>query len=168
MSQLATFIFKTLNRAHFLKAMTGGALAFVLVGCAGPKPPEPVILTITVAASATSNPDARQRPSPVTVRVYELKSTAAFVGADFFSLIEKDQATLSGDLVAKEELVLQPGESRQLQRKVDGSTKSIAVIAAFRDLERAQWRDTIALPAGTKIAMRAAVDEKQIKLSVGP
>lgn len=145
-----------------------GALVTLFAGCAGPKPPEPVILTLTVAASAKSNPDARQRPSPVTVRVYELKSTAGFVGADFFSLIEKDQATLGGDLVAKEEVVLQPGESRQLQRKVDGNTKAIAVVAAFRDLERAQWRDSIALPAGTKIAMRAAIDEKQIKLSVGP
>ena len=63
---------------------------------------------------ATVNPDARKRPSPVVLRVYELKSNALFESADFVSLFEKDQAVLGAELVSREEVILQPNDVKEL------------------------------------------------------
>jgi len=129
------------------------AAALVLAACssAKPPPPKPVevprTLEIALQASPSLNPDARERASPVVVRIYELKAPLSFQAADFFALFEKDQATLGADLVAREELQLRPGESRTLSsRELKPEVRALGVFAAFRDLERSQWRTVIALP----------------------
>ena len=77
-------------------AMAASVVAMVLYsGCASP--PKPTVVSATLIATATVNPDAHKRPSPLVVRVYELKSAAAFDAADFVSLFERDQATHLAD-----------------------------------------------------------------------
>jgi len=105
-----------------------------------PPPPKPGTLSINLSASATVNPDARSRPSPVVVRLYELKTSAQFDSADFVSLYEKDQAVLGADMVARDELVLVPGDKKVINKPLAADTKFIGVVAAFRELERARWR----------------------------
>lgn len=114
-----------------------------LAGCAGA--PKPTMVKATLSAQPTVNPDARGRPSPVTVRVYGLKSRAAFDGADFFSLYDKDKETLGADLTDKEEFQLMPGENRPLEKQLSPEARYLGVVAAFRDLERAQWRMAVAI-----------------------
>jgi type VI secretion system protein VasD len=123
-----------------------------LAACASPPPPppKPTIIQATIEVRPNTNPDARGRPSPVVLRFYELKSLAAFNGADFFSLFEKDKDVLAAELVAREEFQLAPGENRQFERKPQPDTRYIAVVAASRDLERAQWRASMpAVPLQT-------------------
>jgi len=84
------------------------------VGC-GSSPP---LLRGAITVDSNVNPDRAGRPSPIVVRIYELKATAAFSGADFFALFDNEQATLSGELVGREEFQLQPGESRQYSRQL--------------------------------------------------
>ena len=137
-------------------------LCVALAGCASAPKPVVTTLQITVEASADVNPDARRRASPVAVRVYALKTLAAFESADFFSLFEKDQATLGGDLVVKEELLLKPGESKVLNLKLGPESKSLAYFAAFRDLEKATWRGSKAIAAGQVASIKVKVLQKQI------
>jgi len=108
-----------------------------------PPPPPPTVLQATIIVLPNVNPDARGRPSPVVFRFYELKALAAFTTADFFALLDKDKEILGAELVAREEFQLMPGEQRKLERKVQADTRYIGAIAAFRDLERAQWRATM-------------------------
>lgn len=103
------------------------------------------MLTIQLSAGAALNPDARQRPSPLVVRVYELKSAAPFEGADFVSLNDKDAAVLGADLVKREEFVMRPGDARQIAHELAPETCCVGVMAAFRDLERARWRAVVSL-----------------------
>ncbi len=105
------------------------------------------MLTIRIAAGAQLNPDARARPSPVVLRVYELKSSAQFDSADFVSLFDKDQATLGGDVVARDEIVLRPTETKTFNKPLNPDTKFVGVMAAFRELERARWRSLVAIAA---------------------
>jgi len=119
-----------------------------LVACASPPPPPPpppppTVLQVDVIALPNVNPDARGRPSPVVFRFYELKSLAAFTTADFFALVDKDKETLGAELVAREEFQLIPGDQKHFERKVQADTRYVGVVAAFRDLERAQWRATM-------------------------
>ena len=112
-------------------------VALVLAACASaPPPPKPTILQITLDVAANVNPDAHGRPSPVVVRLYELKSLAVFGSTDFFSLDERGKETLGPELVTLEEFQLAPGTKRQFERKPQGETQYIGVAAAFRDLER--------------------------------
>ena len=102
-------------------------------------------LAINIAASAGINPNANNRPSPVVVRLYELKASAQFEAADFLSLYDKDQATLGADIVTRDEFVFAPGEKKAIAKPLAADTKFIGVVAAFRDLERARWRAVTAV-----------------------
>ena len=102
---------QTLFRANFIAALTSLVLPLVLVSCATPPPPKPTIIQVSLTVDVNTNPDARGRASPVVARLLELKSLATFQSADFFSLFDREREALGGDLVAKQELALQPGDN---------------------------------------------------------
>ena len=135
--------------------------AWMLTACATKAVVTPV--TLTVAASADVNPDGRNRASPILVRVYALKSTGPFDSADFFSLFEKDQATLGGELVQREELLLKPGDSKPLQMKLSADVKAIAVMGAYRDLERARWRAVRLVEPGKPLNLTVVFGARQVQ-----
>lgn len=127
-----------LLRRRMLLALPALAMA---AGCAKPPPPpKPTLVKVVFSAQANVNPDARGRPSPVTVRMYGLKSRASYDTADFFALYEKDKETLGADLVFKEEFQLLPNESRTLDKTLAPDVVYLGMFAAFRDLERSEWR----------------------------
>ncbi|MBS1135067.1 MAG: type secretion system-associated lipoprotein [Burkholderiaceae bacterium] len=84
------------QRREFLR-LAGAAGVAVLTGCGSA--PKPVVVKLTIEASADANPDTRGRPSPVTVKLFELKSSASFEKADFFSLFDRERETLGPELV---------------------------------------------------------------------
>lgn len=140
-------------------------LAFLAVSCSSP-PPKPVVtpVSLKLAASSDMNPDARGRASPLTVRVYVLKAPGPFEGADFFSLYDKDQATLGAEMVKREEVLLNPGESRTLEFTLEPDAKNIAVLAAYRDLERARWRDLKPLEVGKPNKFDVNLAARQVRI----
>ncbi|MEO8152538.1 MAG: type VI secretion system lipoprotein TssJ [Rhizobacter sp.] len=119
----------------------------------------PATLNASVVASAQVNPDARKRPSPVVVRVFELKTSTLFEQADFVSLFEKEQAVLGAELVSREEFVLRPGETKPLTKPLSPDTKFIGVMVAFRELERARWRAVVPVAAGKKNVVSINLDD---------
>ncbi len=140
-------------------------IASLMIGCAGAPKPKPTVIQVGLEAAANVNPDARGRPSPIILRFYELKSPTSFNNADFFSLYEHDQETLGADRVAKEEIQLTPGEKRQFERQTQPDTHYIGVIAAFRDLEHAQWRSTLAVPLQQTTPITIKLDGSTIVIS---
>ncbi len=148
-------------------------------GCGGKAPPvaipAPPSITIaapvdakvkasmTMAAGVDTNPDASGRPSPVVVRVYQLRTDAAFVSADFFALFEDDKKVLGEELISRDEFVLEPAERRTLDVTVAGDTRFVGAIAAFRDIRNAQWRALIPTP---RKGLSVAVERARIVLSL--
>ena len=130
------------------KLLLVGVGAALLGGCSsGPKPVTPVPLNVAIQASSKINPDTYGRPSPTKVVFYELKSSAAFETADFFSLSQKDQATLGADMLGKEEFFLRPGDSKTLTRKGFPETTALGVFVEFRDIDKSIWHATASVPA---------------------
>ncbi len=134
-------------------AIASLAAALFVQGCSSPppKPPPAVVparaLEISVRADPALNPDPRDRPSPVVVRVYELKGEQSFAAADFFSLFEKDQATLGADMASRDELQLRPGQAVSLPpRELKPDVRAVGVFVAYRDVERSRWRAVHVLP----------------------
>jgi type VI secretion system protein VasD len=153
----------TRTRGRWLRRLSPLVLGIaLLVGCSSGPP----LVQGTIKAEPAVNPDRGGRPSPIVVRVYELKAVAAFNGADFFSLYDKEQETIGGDLVGREEFLLQPSESRQYRRQFQPDTKFIGVIGAYRDLEQSRWRQVMPVPAKGKATVTIGVQARAITLEI--
>jgi type VI secretion system protein VasD len=109
--------------------------------------PGPTRLAADVVADDNLNPDYGGRPSPLVVRLYELKNTVAFENADFFALYEGDVGALEADLINREEFQIKPGEQKEIERKLDPETAYLGVLAAYRDIDNAVWRKTLPMEA---------------------
>jgi type VI secretion system protein VasD len=138
-----------------LKLAAAAGVALVLAACAGA--PKPAQVAGTIQASAQINPSTSRRPSPLLLRVYELKTAAAFNSADFMSLYQRDKTELGADLLGKEEFVLAPGESKTFNKTLALETRFLGVVAAYRDVEHARWRSIVAVQPGQvhKVVIRA-------------
>lgn len=138
-------IYNETRRLFRLTAVTavGGLLAACaagsLVGIG------PTHLDAKIEASSKVNPDDTGRASPIVLRIYELKSADTFQNTDFFSLYDKESATLGQDMNGREEVELQPGGSKTVKREVQPDTQYIGVMAAYRDIDQAHWRATYKL-----------------------
>lgn len=139
------------------------AAMLLAAGCAGAPKPVKVKSEITVAEEL--NPDYQGRPSPVKIIVFQLSASEAFDNADFFSLVDPDASALGGDMLARTEMLLQPGESREWEAEFDEGTTVIGVVAAFRDIENAQWRSSVAL-AEQGITAKLLFKKKKLKIAV--
>lgn len=113
-------------------------------GCSALSPYSSVTkLNLGLSASDQVNPDLNGRPSPIVIRLMELKHPVAFENADFFSLYEHPKEALSPDMVTSEQLELRPGETLELKLSVEEGSRFIGVLAAYRDLPDTQWRYTV-------------------------
>jgi len=110
-----------------------------------PAPPlPPTTIEPRIVASSDINPGAQQHPSPVVVRVYELKSAAIFDRAAFFPLFDSEKETLGADLLAREEFIVQPGGIVYAPKRIpDAAATVLGVVAAFQSLNSATWRSSV-------------------------
>ena len=97
-------------------------------------------INLSVASQPNVNPDFNGRPSPVIVKMYELRQNVAFNAADFLPLFETPLQVLGADLIAADELVFIPGEARKVKYELDRNTQYIGLVAGFRQMERGVWR----------------------------
>lgn len=116
--------------------------AVAVAGCATDTTAKTTPIHFVIEADQLVNPNENGEPSPVVVRVYELKGTSAFNQAQFFDLLDNDSKLLGADLVAKRELELKPGDRADFQRDTPVESRYVGVIAGFRTGDSSQWRKT--------------------------
>ena len=132
---------------------------------------EPTKLLLTISASAQVNQDTSLRPSPIKVRIYELKNSSAFSEADYFSLDTTDKVTLAADMLAKDEYILRPGEDRKIERDSNPQTVAIGVLAGYRDLPNTTWRAVYKLkeaPAAAWYRMLIPANKAELFIQLQP
>jgi len=132
-------------RYRALGCAWGVAASLAMAACAS-NPPKPADAKMTLVATADVNPDLSGRASPIVVRIYQLKSDAAFKNAEFTAVYGDEQKALAAELISREEFVLAPSERRPLQLKVAPEAKFIGVLGAYRDIRNAQWRVLVPTP----------------------
>jgi type VI secretion system protein VasD len=179
-----------LSRRRLVAGSVAGTLvlpALLLAGCGSkPKPAEapkpdatppstggifrPSIASIggELVGAADLNPSASNRPSPLPLRIFELRAATAFNKADFLPLYQTELQALGDELIAREELVLAPGETRTIQKVLDPATRFIGVFGAYRSFERAVWRAVAPVQVGKRhqLQIRAASLAVSIQLQV--
>jgi type VI secretion system protein VasD len=125
------------------------ASTILLSACAGAPPIEPAALDMQINASVDVNPDMQGRPSPIILHIMELNSTEQFNRLDYMSLTQPSGAALGPELLGKNQLVLQPGETRALPMELNPQTTVIGLVAGYRDIDNATWRTSIPVTQGT-------------------
>jgi type VI secretion system protein VasD len=146
----------------------------LLVACAGkppkppPPPPPPPPVRLTIAVSGDVNPDAQNRPSPIVVRLYQLKDDAPFRAADFDALYDKDGATLGAALVSREDFEFAPGDRHEEELALPPEVRFIGVVAAYRDIRNAAWRTVARTPVAEAAPAPAAPAKGTAPPPAGP
>ena len=115
------------------------AAALSLVGC-GSSTPDPTIVGMSISATGSINPNSSSEPSPVVLRIYQLKSDSAFKAAEFSEIFYGDRKVLGGDLLGQKEYNVKPGDKLTYEDTVSPETRHIGVVAGFRDIDNATWR----------------------------
>ncbi|MBC7210167.1 type VI secretion system lipoprotein TssJ [Pseudomonas mosselii] len=140
-----------------------------LAGCSALSPYSHMTkLDLTLNATDQLNLDINGRPSPVVVRLFELKHPVAFESTDFFSLYQSPKESLSADLVASEEHELRPGQTLSLKLSIDPESRFVGILAAYRDLDQAQWRRVQAIRIGERVTANLYLDQAGIHNGVPP
>ncbi len=138
-------------------------LAAALWGCAGAAP-KPAVVELEVQPAADLNPDPNGRPSPVVMRLYHLASNTAFGSVDFLQLYENEAATLGPDLLAREEVVLLPGQAQTLVRELSPDARFLGVAVFYRKFDGAQWHAVAPVPPNQTTKLDALVGALSVSL----
>lgn len=98
-------------------------------------------LEIKFKVDSDVNPDDDRKPSPLFVRMYQLKSTKMFSRANFIDLYEKDKEVLGADMISKQILRrVKPGESRNENFVLNKKTRYIGLYAEFLRYKQASFK----------------------------
>jgi type VI secretion system protein VasD len=146
-------------------------VAWVAAGCKS-KPPKPVpaVVVVSMRAGADTNPASDGHPSPIVLRLYQLKADAAFVNSDYFPLFDDEKKVLGADLVSREEQELFPGQTLSLEIPFAAETRFIAVAGGYHDTGRAAWRAIAPAPGskGHSVHVVAVAERARVTVSVTP
>lgn len=146
-------------------------VAAMLGGCAAQ--PKPAEAKARISATPQVNPNSAGRPSPIHVRIFQLKEDGAFMGADFWTLADKEQATLGESLVQRLEYDLAPGETKEFPLKISPEARVLAVMAEFADYRNSQWRVVAQAPNKSlmdlvkKDRVSIEIDKNKATITVG-
>ena len=101
----------------------------------------------------------------ITLIVYQLKNDETFKHASFFALFKHPTETLGEDLQGQERVSFKPGDKYGVSLELKSEVKFLGVIAAYTNIDEAQWRIVIPLERtwGTESQW---VDVKRLELSV--
>ena len=123
-------------------------------------------LHLSLQAERVLNTDKLQGSASLALRVYVLRDADAFQRASFDSLYDSDETILGAALLRRETLHLRPGETRELALALGSDARFVAVFAAYRELERSQWRSLLPLPPDEVVPpARLAAQARQVQLA---
>ena len=98
-------------------------------------------LYLTITADSDVNPDDNKRPSPLIVRMYELKDTKKFSKTNFIDMFEKDTESLGDEMVDKQRLRhIEPGEVREVKFVLNKDTKYVGLFAEFLRYRKSKYK----------------------------
>ncbi|MFB8831851.1 type VI secretion system lipoprotein TssJ [Azotobacter sp. CWF10] len=144
----------------------------LLSGCGSTPPPlAPAIpYQVKLNAGGNINPDILGRPSPIVVRVFELRSGGAFESSDFFSLQDNPELVLGQELIGMEQVILYPGEVKYVTGASSPDARNIGILAEYRVLDAKRWRRLIGLPlprqSNSRFFWRSSPDRLSLSVDI--
>lgn len=149
---------------RFARRMLAVGFMVLLAGCAGDSRDETEAVAGQIIVEPGLNPDATGRPSPVRIRVYQLRDRDVFMDASLRDLLDKDVDTLGRALLNRDTFELcpaemEPGDAQDAALRCQGENlpitldlspdvRFLAVMAEFYDVQdpASKWRAVAELP----------------------
>lgn len=110
---------------------------------------EPPPIAVLLEASERLNPDDRGNSLSTIVQVLQLKDIRRLEASEFQDVWQRSKEVLEDDLIAADELTLQPGQSLTRQLARDPKATYIVVLGVFRKPAGQVWRSILRLPEVT-------------------
>lgn len=117
---------------------------------------------ITIVATDSINPDGKQIPSPVQLKIYELSARSTLDNLDFNRAFHQADTLLSDELISQEAHVLQPSASIESIIKLNKSTRFIAILASFIDIDNARWKHIYTIKPNRYYRHKISINDKSI------
>lgn len=129
------------------------------------------VLIGTPMFSATAADAIEPKRLSEIVRVL-LKEDGAFMAADFWSLVEREQQTLGDSLLQRFESNLVPGERKQLELEIHPEARVLAVMAEYANFRDATWRAVVKTPDKSLLNLimkeRVTIDIQKDRVLLAP
>ncbi|AJX35266.1 type VI secretion system lipoprotein TssJ [Burkholderia oklahomensis] len=140
----------------------------LLPGCGATERSVAVPYAISLDVAPDVNPDINRKPSPIVLKVFQLKTASAFESADFFSLQDKPESVLGPDLLGVDRIILRPGDARTLHYRGNVDASALGIVAEYRVLEKNRWRLTVPLPSAKQLNLYRfwQTSPSEMKLSI--
>ena len=153
----------------FRRDAGGAALAALTRPASAPAAPSGATakrsLRLVIQASRELNTDSKQASASLALRIYLLRDAQGFRRASFDSLYDNDEVTLGATLLNRESVFVRPGESRELSLELASDARAVGVLAAYRELDSAQWRAILPLTSGDAAPVaRLDAQARQVRL----
>lgn len=152
---------KTMSRytAAALFALLAITAVLGLSACTTPR------IDVYVASQPNVNPDDSNRPSPVIIRIYELRNDMAFEQADFYTLFEQFYQVLAADILSAKELTCVPGRAYEVNyMPISSDVRFLGIVAGFRQMERAHWRLLVPVNSEDKNEVKIEINDTTLIL----
>jgi len=148
-------IFNTLLITLFVSVLTACSTANTKVGGLFDLDTD---FKLSVIADRDLNPDDADIPSPVIIRMYELKSTKLFKNANFIDLYERDTEVLGKSMVVKQALkAIKPNEKNERSFVLNKDTAYIGLYVEFLQYENAKYKVTLPVEQTNVVSSSATV-----------
>lgn len=121
-------------------------------------------IQVDIIGTSSLNPDVNSRPSPVVVRVYQLKTPGTFEAADFNSLYHDDTSTLGSDLIKRDEYIIRPGELQQYKSEPSSEARYLGVMAAYRNIDSAGWKRHVIIPQNRISQIKVLLESLNVEI----
>ena len=96
-------------------------------------------MDVLVTASSDINPDLKGRPSPVALKLYQLKSLKGFQRADYDTL-RASHVPFDKDVLSVDEYFVPPYGVLRFSMEPQPEARYLAIFASYRDRDGAKWR----------------------------
>jgi type VI secretion system protein VasD len=99
-------------------------------------------VNLRISAGAQLNHDAQDRPLSLVLRIYKLKSAAAFLSAPYeaFGSQDSEKSLLGSDILDVREVTLVPGQQYRTDEQVPRDAAALGVVALFNAPTPQRWR----------------------------
>ncbi len=95
---------------------------------------------LVLAAKDRLNTCGAEQSNILVVRVYQLKSDGALIGASLSQLWDHESDELKGDLLEQAEFVLEPGQQQEVSISSKSGATVLAIVADFCSTNGECWR----------------------------
>jgi type VI secretion system protein VasD len=123
---------------------------------------EPPPISVLLEASDRLNPDDRGRSLSTIVQVLQLKDIRRLEAAEFQDMYQRPKEVLEDDLIATDEMTLEPGQKLTRQLSRDPKANYVVVLGVFRRPAGQVWRSIQRLPEVTPELCAAAKKPGQL------